>query len=52
MHIADVYDYISANIAVDYSKGISGMADAVQNVGNFAYQAGLSLSNLDRLLVK
>ncbi|MCR4720914.1 MAG: phage tail tape measure protein [Lachnospiraceae bacterium] len=46
MHIVDVYDKISANIKVDYSKGIAGMADAVQQVGNFANQAGLSFEQL------
>ena len=45
-HIVDVYDYISANIPVDYSKGIAGMADAVKNVGNVAYEAGLSFEQL------
>ena len=41
-----VYDKISANIKVDYSKGIQGMAEAVQQVGNFANQAGLSFEQL------
>lgn len=49
-HIVDAYDYISANIAVDYSKGIQGMSDAVQNVGNFAKEAGLSFEQLGSIV--
>ena len=52
MHIADVYDYISRNIAVDYSKGISSMAEAVQAVGNVAYQSGLSFEQLSSIIAK
>lgn len=51
-HIVDVYDYISANISVDYSKGIAGMADAVKNVGNVAYEAGLSFEQLGAIIGK
>ena len=49
-HIADVYDYISSQIAVDYAKGIEGMAAAVQNSGNVAYQAGLSFEQLSSVI--
>jgi TP901 family phage tail tape measure protein len=52
MHIADVYDKVSASIAVDYSKGIEGMAAAVENVGNVAYQAGLSFEQLSSIIAK
>ena len=52
MHIVDVYDYISANIPVDYSKGIAGMADAVKNVGNVAAEAGLSFEQLGAIIGK
>lgn len=40
MHIADVYDQISRNISVDYSKGIESIAEAVQVAGSTADQAG------------
>ena len=40
MQIADIYDYISRNVAVDYSKGIEGMASGIQIVGSTAKQAG------------
>ena len=52
MHIVDVYDYISANISVDYSKGIAGMSDAVKNVGNVAKEAGLSFEQLSAIIGK
>lgn len=52
MHIVDVYDYISANIPVDYSKGIAGMSDAVKNVGNVAAEAGLSFEQLSAIIGK
>ena len=51
-HIVDVYDYISSNISVDYSKGIAGMSDAVKNVGNIAYEAGLSFEQLSAIIAK
>lgn len=40
MHIADVYDTISKNISVDYSKGIEAIAESVQVAGSTAKQAG------------
>ena len=52
MHIVDVYDKISSNIAVDYSKGIAGMSDAVKNVGNVAKDAGLSFEQLSAIIGK
>lgn len=51
-HIVDVYDYISRNISVDYSKGIEGMAEGVQAVGNVADQAGLSYEQLSSIIAK
>lgn len=51
-HIIDVFDYISSNIAVDYSKGIQGIAEAVQSVGNVADQAGLSFEQLSAIIAK
>lgn len=51
-HIVDVYDYISSNISVDYSKGIAGMSDAVKNVGNVAKEAGLSFEQLSAIIGK
>ena len=49
-HIIDVFDYISSNIAVDYSKGIQGIADAVKNVGNVADKAGISFEQLSAII--
>jgi TP901 family phage tail tape measure protein len=50
MHIADVYDKISSNIKMDYSKGIEGIAEGVETVGNVANQAGLSFEQLSSII--
>ncbi len=42
MHIADVYDYISSRVAIDYSKGIENISEAVKVAGSTASEAGLS----------
>lgn len=52
MHIVDVLDNISANVAIDYAKGIGIMSDAVQAAGAEAYQAGLSFEQLAALSAK
>ena len=52
MHIADVYDQISRNISVDYSKGIESIAEAVQVAGSTANQAGLSFEQLAAIVGK
>ena len=52
MHIADVYDQISRNISVDYSKGIESIAEAVQVAGSTADQAGLSFEQLAAIVGK
>lgn len=41
MHIVDVYDTISANIKMDYAKGIGVIAGAVEQAGQVAKDAGL-----------
>lgn len=51
-HIVDVFDYISRNISVDYQKGIEGMAEGVQAVGNVADKAGLSYEQLSAIIAK
>lgn len=51
-HIVDAFDYISANIAVDYSKGIEGLAEAVQGSGNVAQMAGLSFEQYGSIIAK
>ena len=51
-HIVDVFDFISRNISVDYQKGIEGMAEGVQAVGNVADQAGLSYEQLSAIIAK
>lgn len=51
-HIVDVYDKISSSIAVDYSKGIQGMAGAVQVAGASAKAAGLDFEQLSAIVAK
>ena len=51
-HIVDVYDYISKQIAVDYSKGIQGMSEAVEVAGATASAAGLSFEQLSAITAK
>lgn len=51
-HIVDVFNYISSNIAVDYSKGIEGLAEAVQGSGNVAKMAGLSFEQYGSIIAK
>ena len=51
-HVVDTFDYISANIAVDYSKGIEGLAEAVQGSGNVARVAGLSFEQYAAIIAK
>ena len=52
MQIADIYDYISRNVAVDYSKGIEGMASGIQIVGSTAKQAGLDFAQTSSIIAK
>lgn len=52
MHIADVYDYISRNIAVDYSKGLNSIAEGLQVAGSTANQAGLSFEQTSAIIAK
>lgn len=52
MQIADIYDYISRNVAVDYSKGIEGMASGIQIVGSTAKQAGLDFAQTASVIAK
>lgn len=52
MQIADIYDYISRNIAISYSKGIEGMAAGVQIVGSTAKQAGLDFAKTASIIAK
>lgn len=52
MHIADVYDYISRSISVDYSKGIESMAEGLQVAGSTAKQAGLSFEQTSAIIAK
>ena len=51
-HIVDAFNYISANIAVDYSKGIEGLSEAVQGSGNVAKMAGLSFEQYGSIIAK
>lgn len=51
-HVVDVYDKISASIAVDYSKGIEGIAEAVQTAGQTAKMAGVNFEQLSAIVAK
>lgn len=52
MHIADVYDYISSRVAIDYSRGIESISEAVKVAGSTAAEAGLSFEQLSALTAK
>lgn len=52
MHIADVYDKISANIKMDYAKGIEVIAAGVEAAGQTAQEAGLSFEQLSSIVAK
>lgn len=49
-HIADVLDYVSRNLALDYGKGIEGMSEAVQAAGATADAAGVSFEQLSAIV--
>lgn len=52
MHVVDVLDKISANVAIDYAKGIGVITDAVTATGQVAYDAGLSFEQLAAISAK
>lgn len=52
MHVVDVLDKISANVAMDYSKGIGVITDAVTAAGAVANDAGLSFEQLAAISAK
>ena len=52
MHIVDVLDNISANVAMDYSKGIDVITQAVTATGQVAYDAGMSFEQLAAISAK
>lgn len=52
MHVVDVLDKISANVGMDYAKGIKVMTDAVQASGQVAYDAGMSYEQLAAISAK
>lgn len=52
MHVVDVLDNISANIAMDYSKGISVITQAVTATGQVAHDAGMSFEQLAAISAK
>lgn len=52
MHIADVYDKISANIKMDYAKGIEVIAAGTEAAGQTAAEAGLSFEQLSSIVAK
>ena len=52
MHIVDVLDKISANVAIDYSKGIGIISEAVTATGQVAHDAGMSFEELAAITAK
>ena len=52
MHVVDVLDKISANVAIDYAKGIGIISDAVTATGQAAYDAGMSYEQLAAVSAK
>lgn len=52
MHVVDVLDKISANVGMDYAKGIKVMTDAVQASGQVAFDAGMSYEQLAAISAK
>lgn len=49
MHVVDALDKISASVAIDYTKGIDTISQAIQASGQAAYDAGLSFEQLAAL---
>ena len=52
MHVVDAMNDISANVAMDYGRGISVIADAVQAAGAVASDAGMSFEQLAAISAK
>ena len=52
MHVVDVLDKISANVAIDYSKGIGIISEAVTATGQVAHDAGMSFEELAAITAK
>lgn len=52
MHVVDVLDKISANVSIDYAKGIGVITDAVTAAGAVANDAGLSFEELAAISAK
>jgi TP901 family phage tail tape measure protein len=52
MHVVDVLDKISSNVAIDYARGIKVISDAVQASGQVAYDAGMSYEQLAAVSAK
>ena len=52
MHIVDVFDKISANVKIDYAKGISTISEAVTAAGQVAHDAGMSFEELAAITAK
>lgn len=52
MHVVDVLDKISANISVDYAKGIGIITEAVTATGQVAHDAGMTYEELAAITAK
>jgi len=52
MHVVDVLNEISANVAIDNVKAIGIMSDAVTAAGQVAFDAGLSFEQLSAITAK
>lgn len=52
LHISDVFQNVSANIAVDFQKGIYEMAQAIQVSGSVAHDAGVNFEDYASIVAK
>lgn len=52
MHVVDVLDNISSNVAIDYAKGISTITEAVTATGQVAKDAGMTYEELAAISAK
>jgi len=52
MRIADTLTFISANLAMDFSKGIREITDGIKNSGSMAKEAGFELEQYESMLGK
>ena len=52
MHISDVFESTSSNIAMDFSTGITEIAEGVQTAGALVHNAGMSFETFAGIVAK